>query len=279
MRERNGETRSVTGISKELSQSPKNKTTNTEENETTNEIETMNKLLDEMKKESEKRTEIRKFIFDKNFEKKIKTCINMRAEIDAYAAECETIIQSETLITKPVQTATASEIFTILPMEQQLPTIKHFVGACKATHVILPKKNENEQISIEHVDSAGKKMVKGFGEVALTKVGHWSKSAFNFFRIKNISSGKDATVSRKSQKKTSNAGTDNSGQYVKDEEIERPRENLKPPETTTIAPASLKKKKRLKHMYNIGGKTRDERISQRHTETRNEAKINRGKLG
>lgn len=41
-------------------------------------------------------------VFDRNFDGKIKTCINTRAEMEARAAAFETIIQSETLIKKPM---------------------------------------------------------------------------------------------------------------------------------------------------------------------------------
>lgn len=93
------------------------------------------------------------------------------------------------------QTGSTSNRFRTSPLEQL--TLQHVAGAnsivpqptCKATDVLSSNKVESEQIFTEQADNAGKKVIKGFGEAALTKVGHWSKNAFNFFRTKNASSG------------------------------------------------------------------------------------------
>lgn len=99
------------------------------------------------------------------------------------------------------QTGSTSDRFRTSAMEQQL-TMQHVaeVSSIASPHnhnadIVSPSnrnksnKIESEQIFNEQRDNAGKKLTKGFGEAALTKVGHWSKSAFNFFRTKNISSG------------------------------------------------------------------------------------------
>uniref|UniRef100_A0A0R3S2Y1 Uncharacterized protein n=1 Tax=Elaeophora elaphi TaxID=1147741 RepID=A0A0R3S2Y1_9BILA len=234
-------------ISRQLPNISTSNSMSTERNEAVNEIEAMSNLLIEMQKESDKRSEMLNSVFDKNFDGKIKTCINTRAEMEARAAAFETIIQSETLIKKPVkaitientyegvyginsQTGSTSDRLITSPMEQQELTLKHVAEASSIasqppqnnTDVVSPKKAspnkvESEQILTEQVDNAGKKITKGFGEAALTKVGHWSKSAFNFFRAKNVVPGKDATMLRKTSEKTSH---ENDRSRVKDAEIE-----------------------------------------------------------
>lgn len=89
------------------------------------------------------------------------------------------------------QTGSTSDKLETSPKEQQQLILQHNIvpdPTHKDTYVTSPNKVESEQIFIEHTDNTGKK-IKGFGETALTKVGHWSKSAFNFFRIKNANSG------------------------------------------------------------------------------------------
>ncbi|CAG9531524.1 unnamed protein product [Cercopithifilaria johnstoni] len=234
-----------------------NNSTSTEQNEATDEIEAMSNLLTEMQKENDERSEMLISVFDKNFDAKIKTCIDTRAEMEARATAFETIIQSETLIKKPVkeittentyegvfgtnfsQTGSTSDGLRMSPMEQQQFTSQHIAEASSiasqlprnvadvtSPSKVSPNKVESEQILTEQAENAGKKITKGFGEAALTKVGHWSKSAFNFFRTKNISSGKDATMLRKTAEKATHVESDRS--HVKDAKIEIiPQENFR----------------------------------------------------
>lgn len=99
------------------------------------------------------------------------------------------------------QTGSVSDRLRTLSMEQQQLKLQN-VAEASSTASQLPRKVanvspskvssnkvESEQMFTEQADSAGKKTTKGFGEAAMTKVGHWSKNAFNFFRAKNVSSG------------------------------------------------------------------------------------------
>ncbi|VDN81196.1 unnamed protein product [Brugia pahangi] len=212
----------------------------TERNEAVNEIEAMNNFLREMQKEGDKRRDMLNSVFDKNFDGKIKTCINTRAEMEARAAAFETIIQSETLIKNSFkeittknsydgayginssQTGSTSDKLETSPKEQQQLILQHNIvpdPTHKAAYVTSPNKVESQQIFIEHADNTGKK-IKGFGETALTKVGHWSKSAFNFFRIKNANSGKNPILLYKNLEKTSYAENDRSQHHVRDMRVE-----------------------------------------------------------
>ncbi|VDM14538.1 unnamed protein product [Wuchereria bancrofti] len=228
----------TTGISERLPNIQTSNNTSTERNEAVNEIEAMNNFLREMQKEGNKRRDMLNSVFDKNFDGKIKTCINTRAEMEARAAAFETIIQSETLIkNKEIttknsydgayginssQTGSTSDKFETSPEEQQQLILQHNIAPVpthKVAYVISPNKVESEQIFIEQADNTGKK-IKGFGETALTKVGHWSKSAFNFFRTKNANSGKDAILLHKNPEKTSHEENGRSRHRVRDMEVE-----------------------------------------------------------
>lgn len=59
----------------------------------------------------------------------------------------------------------------------------------QAAEMISLKKLSREQLSTEHAESTDRKTTKGFRGAALSKFGHWSKNAFNFFRTKNTASG------------------------------------------------------------------------------------------
>ncbi|MCP9257428.1 hypothetical protein DINM_000670 [Dirofilaria immitis] len=204
-------------IARKLPHIPTINNINTERNEAINEIKTMNNLLIEMQKEGDKRSEMLNSVFDKNFDGKIKTCINTRAEMEARAAAFETMIQYETLIKKPIkditieniyegvfgtnlsQTGSTTDELIMSPVEQQQIILENATPRLtrKVADVISPHTTDimssnkviNDQISTKHIGTTGKTITKGFSETALTKVGHWSKSAFKFFRTKNASSG------------------------------------------------------------------------------------------
>ncbi|KAK6112332.1 hypothetical protein QQG55_47275 [Brugia pahangi] len=197
----------------------------TERNEAVNEIEAMNNFLREMQKEGDKRRDMLNSVFDKNFDGKIKTCINTRAEMEARAAAKEITTKNSydgAYGINSSQTGSTSDKLETSPKEQQQLILQHNIvpdPTHKAAYVTSPNKVESQQIFIEHADNTGKK-IKGFGETALTKVGHWSKSAFNFFRIKNANSGKNPILLYKNLEKTSYAENDRSQHHVRDMRVE-----------------------------------------------------------
>ncbi|VDK68251.1 unnamed protein product [Onchocerca ochengi] len=252
--ERNGQSHPMRRNISRLPHIPTVDNTSIQRSESANEIETMNNLLTAMQKESDKRNEMLNSVFDKNFDGKIKTCIDARAKMEARAVAFEKTIQSETLIKKPIknitientyeevfgtnisQTGSTSDKIIMSPMEQQQVTLKYIAGGNSisqqstriAGDVISPNKVENKQISTEDAEIADKKVTKGFGEAALTKVGHWSKKAFKFLRKKSASSGNDATISRKNSRKKLHAEKHRSRHHVRDVKMKGiPQENFR----------------------------------------------------
>ncbi|KAL3990228.1 hypothetical protein ACH3XW_30895 [Acanthocheilonema viteae] len=222
-------------LTRDISKRLPNIPTSTEQNEAANDIEAMSNLLIEMQKENDKRSEMLNSVFDKNFDGKIKTCINTRAEMETRATAKEITtenIYEEIFGINLSQTGSTSDKLRMSPMQQVAEASSNASQPPRnAVDVVSPSKVssnkiESEQILTDQAENADKKITKGFGETALTKVGHWSKSAFNFFRTKNVNSGKDATMLRKTSEKTSDIENDRS--RIKEAEIDIiPQENLR----------------------------------------------------
>ncbi|VDK72145.1 unnamed protein product [Litomosoides sigmodontis] len=193
-----------------------------------------------MQKENDERSEMLNSVFDKNFDGKIKACINTRAEMEARAAAKEITTENKhegVFGANLSQTGSVSDKLRTSPLGQQsiLQNVAEASSIASqpprniadvSPSKVLSNKVESEQMFTEQADSTGKKTTKGFSEAAMTKVGHWSKNAFNFFRAKNVSSGKDGAMHGKTLEKATHAKNDRS--RIKDAEIEAThKENFK----------------------------------------------------
>ncbi|VDN21003.1 unnamed protein product [Gongylonema pulchrum] len=214
-----------------------------------NEIEAMNRLMRQVQQESAKRTQMLSLIFDKNFEERIRNCMQTRKDMEARAAAFEALIQQETLIKKPIKEitiqenhdednngeflinfsrtgSTSEEPITTPPDQAPSPSDRPGTNASPAAfaEAISPKKLSIEPNSVEHAESADKKTSKKLRGARLAKFGHWSKNAFNFFRAKNAISGKDGQISRKTSEKTSRQESSDHSEHTPSNKSQEARE-------------------------------------------------------